>query len=261
MAAESNAQSFSYVPHYRTLTKSGQSHFSSLISHFLLFVSPCLAPTSLFIGVPDAIGEFVDNSLQATQDNLLQRNIQIHLDLNFYSGSSYLIIADDGKGMTVEELKRFARYSDAKEYSSNSQENPTNISMFGVGSKEAGFYLGERLHVVTNSSQLNDKYLELVLDENEMEQKYRNEENVCLSLLCHLTPSLSLCLSSLSFKPHFLFLSVSVSSLLLLHCRFIKANILPNQLANQVLSGAPPATLTKLKNFEESMRRDAFPSQ
>jgi hypothetical protein len=114
-----------------------------------------------------------------------------------------------------------------------------------VGSKEAGFYLGERLHVVTN--QLNDKYLELVLDENEMEEKYRNEENLCLSPLS----SHSVFVSAVS---HLIFSScLSVSSLLLLHCRFIKANILPNQLANQVLSGAPPATLTKLKNFEGEM--------
>ena len=132
------------------------------------------------VGVPDAIAEFIDNSLQATQHNSERRTIRIYLDLNFYSGSSYLAICDNGRGMNERDIMRFARYCDPKEYEDDAAQNPTNISRFGVGSKEAGFFLGDRLHVLTKSQEL-DEAIELVLDESEMEEKQRtNAQNVCL---------------------------------------------------------------------------------
>jgi hypothetical protein len=135
------------------------------------------------VGVPDAIAEFIDNSLQATQNNVERRTIQISFDLNFYSGSSYLTICDNGRGMSESEIMRFARYCDQKEYEDDSSQNPTNISKFGVGSKEAGFYLADRLHVLTKCQE-SDEVIELVLDESEMEEKQRtNPQNVSL-LVC-----------------------------------------------------------------------------
>jgi HSP90 family molecular chaperone len=137
------------------------------------------------VGVSDAIAEFIDNSLQATQHNPERRTIQIYFDLNFYSGSSYLTICDNGRGMSEREIMRFAKYCDPKEYETDASRNPTNISRFGVGSKEAGFYLGDRLHVLTKSQELDD-VIELVLDESEMEEKQRtNAQSVCFLFSPH----------------------------------------------------------------------------
>ncbi len=89
-----------------------------------------------------------------------------------------MAICDNGKGMNETELRRFAVYSDAKDYS-NSTRSSSNISMFGVGSKQAGFYLGDRIHVVTKSLELQGAILELSLDETEMGQKTSEEVISC----------------------------------------------------------------------------------
>ncbi len=85
-----------------------------------------------------------------------------------------MTICDNGKGMNEAELRRFAVYSDAKSYS-DSDHSSSNISKFGVGSKQAGFYLGERIHVVTKSLELRGSVLELALDEQEMGERSSEE--------------------------------------------------------------------------------------
>ncbi len=86
--------------------------------------------------------------------------------------------------MNETELRRFAIYSDAKDYSTSTQSS-SNISKFGVGSKQAGFYLGERIHVVTKSLELQGASLELSLDEKEMGE--RANEDVKFFILTNLT--------------------------------------------------------------------------
>lgn len=213
------SQTFTYVPHHRTLTKSGQSHFSSKLSNI------SIGSSYFAIGVSDAIAEFIDNSLQATQANPSDRNIRINLELDFYSGASFLTIYDNGKGMNEDDIRRFAKYSDTKQYSNNQDQDPTNISKFGVGSKEAGFYLGDRLHVITKSHEC-DQAIELVLDENEMDRKYKNDQNV-----------------------------YNVLYLLLIDVRFMKRTTYYSRCYSRVLDGKAIDIQVKFKKFEEDVSK------
>ena len=51
----------------------------------------------------------------------------------------------------------------------------TSISKFGVGAKQAGFYLGERLRVVTKCKN-DDKVRELILDEQTLLELWKDAE-------------------------------------------------------------------------------------
>ena len=149
----------SFVPNYRTLVSAGHSHFSR---------------------VADALAEFIDNSIQACQSQPEARRIQLGLDLN-YNGDeeSCISILDNGEGMDLETLSDFAVYSLDKESRGlmPSNENSSNISKFGVGAKQAGFYLGNRIHVLTSVADSSD-ILELILDKNAIEQRFHNNEDV-----------------------------------------------------------------------------------
>jgi structural maintenance of chromosomes flexible hinge domain-containing protein 1 len=172
----------------------------------VILLSVLIRLTILLLGVADAIAEFIDNSLQATQRNEEGRNINLDFDLDFYSKSSYLVITDNGKGMTELEIQKFAKYGDPKypntaeqdhsELDTSSEQDPsndpTNISMFGVGSKEAGFYLGDTIHIITKSKS-SEKVIEFVLDEKEMEEKHHNNQDVTKTLHCLLASPIPPC--------------------------------------------------------------------
>jgi structural maintenance of chromosomes flexible hinge domain-containing protein 1 len=158
---ESERHDISFVPNYRTLVSAGHSHFSR---------------------VADAFAEFVDNSIQATQGKQATdaRIINLGLDINFHGDAhSYLSILDNGEGMSRQTLADFAVYSLDKESRGldPSNENASNISKFGVGAKQAGFYLGTRIHVLTSASG-SSKILELILDKDTIEKRFHNNEDV-----------------------------------------------------------------------------------
>jgi hypothetical protein len=94
--------------------------------------------------------------------------------------------------MTEKELEMFAIYSYDQESRGVSElelpsyaSNSSNISMFGVGSKQAGFYLGNRMHVISKSA-LQESVLEMVLDEEIMQQRDSRGETVS-----NISPSLA----------------------------------------------------------------------
>ncbi|CAM9669020.1 unnamed protein product, partial [Ectocarpus sp. 12 AP-2014] len=75
-----------YPPHFNTITKTGEAHFSK-ISH--------------------AVAELIDNSIQATTDNTGPRTVEIEVDLGS-RGGSFLVVRDNGRGMNAAGLKDFA---------------------------------------------------------------------------------------------------------------------------------------------------------
>jgi hypothetical protein len=91
------------------------------------------------------------------------------------TGSSYMVVEDQGCGMDEKGLKDFATYSLDKE--TRKQQNDEFISKFGVGAKQSGFFLGDRIRVITSpiaSSDVN----ELILDESVFEDRYQKGEQV-----------------------------------------------------------------------------------
>lgn len=149
----------SCVPHHHTITEAGRSHFSRIC---------------------DGLAEFVDNSIQACREKKVLRDIHIEFFLRQYTANtpSFLCIADNGCGMNQDELKAFATFSlDRKTRGFGDERDPSGISKFGVGAKQAGFFLGDRLRVITKNSKSKD-ILELVMDRKEFDRRWKNNEDM-----------------------------------------------------------------------------------
>ncbi len=90
--------------------------------------------------------------------------------------------------MSVKELKYFATHSlnhDSRDVLEKNNLNAASskkslLSKFGVGAKQAGFYLGERLRVITlqkDSVASKDAVKEFCLDELELDEKFSKNGN------------------------------------------------------------------------------------
>lgn len=158
-----------FTPHYYALTHSGKSQFSR---------------------IPDAIAELIDNSIQACSTNELAEErkvfVSMHLEnyRNIHLKSGYIVVLDNGKGMGKEDLREFATYSLDQETRENVPTTSTAennrasfISKFGVGAKQAGFFLGDSIHVFTKKRDSNE-VLELMLDVNDFKSRFERNEDV-----------------------------------------------------------------------------------
>ena len=147
-----------FVPHYTTLTDTGKSHFNR---------------------IADGLAEFVDNSMEACKKGDV-RDTKISISFFIEKGTArsagFCVIADNGIGMDTKGLKEFAVFSldqNTKRQANNDDNLGNFISKYGVGAKQAGFYLGSRMRVVTKTCN-SDKVSELNLDRHQFEQRYRD---------------------------------------------------------------------------------------
>ena len=87
-----------------------------------------------------ALADLIDNSLKA-------RARKVELSCFFNSGSPEVRVADDGHGMSAEELRVAMRPA-----SQNPQEDrsPDDLGRFGWGMKSASFSQCTRLTVISN---------------------------------------------------------------------------------------------------------------
>lgn len=154
----------SFIPHHNVITKAGKSHFSR---------------------VSDAIAEYIDNSLQATAyTEVPERDIKLLLSLNYHgvNETSYFVIADNGVGMDEQKIVQFATYSFGMEARGEvATADNLNISRYGVGAKQAGFFLGDMIHVITKAQ--DHEFLELTLDEETFDKSYEEKQNAFSSIL------------------------------------------------------------------------------
>lgn len=160
----------SFIPHHHTLTKC--SHHFKRIS--------------------DGFAEFIDNSIQAC--NQIE-DIRIHVSLHFSKEkdceTGFAVIFDNGCGMDETELKYFAIHSLNSESRSNLERKAgiplsslkpgdhaktTHLSKFGVGAKQAGFFLGNRIRII---SRKRNKFTakELVIDEKLLDERFEQNGN------------------------------------------------------------------------------------
>jgi HSP90 family molecular chaperone len=96
------------------------------------------------------------------------------------------VISDNGTGMNAQQLTEFATYSlDQESRGNDPSTNYSDISKFGVGAKQGGFYLGDRIHIFTKNAK-EESVLEFCLDESEFEEKYRRNEPVRYKLFFYL---------------------------------------------------------------------------
>lgn len=106
---------------------------------------------------PDALAEFVDNSIDARVGN---KPIVISLELSKDS----IKIQDDGKGMNEEEAISSLRLADT------TKEGTTNLGQFGLGLKTGALTLGKKFTVITTQEKLKNQF-RIDFDEDKFEKE------------------------------------------------------------------------------------------
>ena len=141
-------------------------------------------PAILITGLRDtgydfntSLSDIVDNSVDAGAENI---EIRMDLVMNMKGSSKPLItIADDGCGMTKDELISGMRYG-AKD---TAQKNPKRLGKFGLGLKTASTAICTKLSVISKS-KAEDKLvmatwnLEQVCKTNKWNLEIIEEENI-----------------------------------------------------------------------------------
>eukprot|EP01133_Synstelium_polycarpum_P003680 gene3680-4235_t len=112
--------------------------------------------------LPNAIAEFIDNSIQAVRGNPFGDKV-IHINIKKPSSDGFTTITfwDNGCGMSKDDLQRWATMGmsqadiakDSNRLKDMDSKTTTGlISRFGVGAKKAAFYLGSEVVVVTKKA-------------------------------------------------------------------------------------------------------------
>ncbi|XP_073487531.1 structural maintenance of chromosomes flexible hinge domain-containing protein 1 [Aquarana catesbeiana] len=183
----STQERIDFLPHYDTLVKSGMYEY---------YASEGKNP------LPFALAELIDNSLSATAQNSGIRNIQIRLLFDETRGKPAVAVIDNGKGMTSVQLKNWAvyrlskfkrgtgNYSDEESYTRPPpamRSLNSDISYFGVGGKQAVFFIGQSTRIITKRSDSQDVH-EFLLSKEDFEKKEKNKESIYSSFIRNRKP-------------------------------------------------------------------------
>ncbi|KAJ7419092.1 hypothetical protein WISP_55912 [Willisornis vidua] len=177
-----------FLPHYDTLVKSGMYEY---------YASEGQNP------LPFALAELIDNSLSATSRNTGIRSIQIKLLFDDSQGKPAVAVIDNGSGMTSKQLNNWAVYRLSKftrqgdfesDHSGYVRPLPvprslnSDISYFGVGGKQAVFFVGQCARMISKPAESQDVH-ELVLSKEDFEKKERNKEAIYSGFIRNRKPS------------------------------------------------------------------------
>ncbi|KAM3928403.1 structural maintenance of chromosomes flexible hinge domain-containing protein 1 [Leptodactylus fuscus] len=184
----STQERIEFVPHYDTLVKSGMYEY---------YASEGQNP------LPFAFAELIDNSLSATAQNSGVRNIQIRLLFDESQGKPAIAVIDNGKGMSSVQLKNWAVYrlSKFRRGSEGYSNEPgyvrppsvarslnSDISYFGVGGKQAVFFIGHSTRIITKTSGSQDIH-EFLLSKDDFEKKEKNKEDIYTGYIRNRKPA------------------------------------------------------------------------
>ncbi|KAJ8385840.1 hypothetical protein AAFF_G00181960 [Aldrovandia affinis] len=177
-----------FLPHYDTLVKSGMYEYYASEGQKSL---------------PYAFAELIDNALSATSNNVGVRTIDIRLMFDETQGRPAVVVLDNGSGMTSKQLNNWAVYRLSKftRESSEFESDHTgyvrpapvprslnsDISYFGVGGKQAVFYIGHTTRMITKPAGLMDVH-ELLLSKDEFEKKEKNKEDIYKGFILNRKP-------------------------------------------------------------------------
>ncbi|KAF2985243.1 hypothetical protein EK904_007557 [Melospiza melodia maxima] len=177
-----------FLPHYDTLVKSGMYEY---------YASEGQNP------LPFALAELIDNSLSATCQNTGIRSIQIKLLFDDSQGKPAVAVIDNGSGMTSKQLNNWAVYRLSKftrqgdfesDHSGYVRPLPvprslnSDISYFGVGGKQAVFFVGQSARMISKPAASQDVH-ELVLSKEDFEKKEKNKEAIYTGFIRNRKPS------------------------------------------------------------------------
>ena len=172
----SKASVIDITPHHGAMTKAGKANFVRFCDGASEFIDNSIQ-SYLNVGNVEADGAADPKSQSATSCSV---SVRLFMNSNQShgkgsGGSSYMVVEDSGCGMDENGLKDFATYSLDKE--TRKQGNEEFISKFGVGAKQSGFFLGDRIRVVTSPVKSSEVF-ELKLDENVFEERYKMGQQV-----------------------------------------------------------------------------------
>lgn len=104
-------------------------------------------------GFPTAVADLVDNAVTAGAS-------RINIESEFVPNGSYVLLSDDGRGMTELELVEALRFGTRRAYGHN------ELGRFGLGLKTGSFSQCKRLTVVTRHSPKRARVSVMTLDLN-----------------------------------------------------------------------------------------------
>lgn len=150
--------------------------------------------------LPYALADLVDNALDATKNNSRERRIEIRMMFDDSLGKPAVIVLDNGCGMTCKQLNNWAVYKLSKfrrDSPSGQQgyERPahvprslnSDISYFGVGGKQAAFYIGKATRMISKPVLSPDVH-ELVLSKSLFEKKEKSKEETYSTTIFNRRP-------------------------------------------------------------------------
>ncbi|XP_020791330.2 LOW QUALITY PROTEIN: structural maintenance of chromosomes flexible hinge domain-containing protein 1 [Boleophthalmus pectinirostris] len=199
--------------------------------------------------LPYALADLVDNSLSATVNNAAGRTIEIRMLFDESYGKPAVIVWDNGCGMTSKQLNNWAVYKLSKFNKENGRfasdqgnySRPghvcrslnSDISYFGVGGKQAAFYIGKTTRVISKSSSSPDVH-ELILSKALFEKKEKNKEDTYSTTIynrkpgesSHITKTVDRFLRDLITEEydHQSFTAVVITDVVKEHITFLKEN-------------------------------------
>uniref|UniRef100_A0A8C5HK37 SMC hinge domain-containing protein n=1 Tax=Gouania willdenowi TaxID=441366 RepID=A0A8C5HK37_GOUWI len=166
-------ENITYTPHFHTLTESGTYEYHA---------SKGQEP------LPYVLAELIDNALAATVKNTSERRIEIQMILDESLGKPAIIVLDNGCGMTSKQLKNWAVYKLSKflrgdkSFQSYVRPDPvtrslnSDLSYFGVGGKQAIFFIGDSARMITKTESSPDVHELVISEEDFMSKESKNED-------------------------------------------------------------------------------------
>ena len=162
-----------FVPHPKTMTMAGEwEYFAAGSQH----------------PFPFAVAELIDNSLRATRGNADSRKIVVTLVTAANAPAGLVSVWDNGCGMDVRQLSEWAVMNLTMEdrgqkpqelerprqtqHNAASKQLCSDLSYFGVGSKNAAFFIG-RCIKLTSKSAFSTLVQELQISADALEQRYQ----------------------------------------------------------------------------------------
>uniref|UniRef100_G3NJK2 Structural maintenance of chromosomes flexible hinge domain containing 1 n=1 Tax=Gasterosteus aculeatus aculeatus TaxID=481459 RepID=G3NJK2_GASAC len=175
-----------FTPHYDTLIKGGLYEY---------YASEGQNPLAY------ALAELIDNSLSATAKNPGARTVEIRMV--FDGGKPTVIVLDNGCGMTFTQLKNWAVYRLSKfsrdkvivggKLEGYTRPDPvrrslnSDISYFGVGGKQAVFFIGNSTRMITKPVGSPDVH-ELILSKEGFESREKDKRDIYSTVIKNRKP-------------------------------------------------------------------------
>jgi len=106
---------------------------------------------SLGYEFPTAVAELIDNSIEADAT-------EVFIKVEFDGENSWMMIADNGRGMSAEKLKEAMRFGSASVY------NEKSLGKFGLGLKTASFSQCKHWLVATKSDSQDNEIISFKWD-------------------------------------------------------------------------------------------------